>query len=260
MRRLHITAEGQTEESFVNKTLKQHLARFDVFADVRCVLTGKKGNRLFRGGMTDYAKAKNDISRWLKEEQNNKDVVFTTMFDFYALPDDFPGLKEASQKTDPYEKVALIEEAFYKDINDTRFIPYIQLHEFEALLFVNPQMFEKEFFEEPDGIKKLQSIREKFVNPELIDNGPETAPSKRIINIYPRYGESKPTIGSMIAHEIGIDDLKKSCRHFNDWVTRLETIATPMPPSTRHTDRPTQTRCSGKRRRIPCGANRQRRS
>lgn len=44
MRRLHITAEGQTEETFVNRTLKHHLAQFGVYADVRCVLTGRHGN------------------------------------------------------------------------------------------------------------------------------------------------------------------------------------------------------------------------
>lgn len=224
MRRLHITAEGQTEEKFVNKTLKLHLAQFGVYADVRCVLTGRKGNQLFRGGMTDYAKAKNDIARWLKEEQHNADVIFTTMFDFYALPDDFPGFDEAKRNADPYEKVAIIEQKFYDDINDRRFIPYIQLHEFETLLFVNPQKFEEEFFDEPDGIKDLQAVIDEYENPELIDNGPETAPSKRIISIYPRYGDNKPTIGSMIAQEIGIDELKKACRHFNDWVTKLERL------------------------------------
>lgn len=224
MKRLHITAEGQTEEKFVNKTLKQHLAQFDVFADVRCVFTGRKGNHLFRGGMTDYAKAKNDITRWLKEEQHNADVAFTTMFDYYALPENFPGYKEAAQKTEPYEKVALIEHKLYEDINDRRFIPYIQLYEFEALLFVDLQKFEDEFFDEPDGIMDLQAIIDEYGNPELIDNGPETAPSKRIISIYPRYEYNKPTIGSMIAQKIGIDELKRACRHFNDWVTRLEQL------------------------------------
>ena len=72
--------------------------------------------------------------------------------------------------------------------------------------------------------KDLQAVIDEYENPELIDNGPETAPSKRIISIYPRYGDNKPTIGSMIAQEIGIDELKKACRHFNDWVTKLERL------------------------------------
>ena len=224
MKRLHITVEGETEESFVNNTLKQHLANYEVYADVRRVLTGKKRGRNYRGGMTNYAKAKNDIMRWLKEESNNEDVFFTTMFDYYALPEDFPGYGTAKLLQNPYQKVATIEEAFFQDIGDRRFIPYIQLHEFEALLFVNPQMFEIEYFEFPDAIGAIQSIAEEFGNPELIDQGSETAPSKRIINVLPDYKNNKPVVGSMIAHEIGIEELKKSCNHFNEWVIKLEQL------------------------------------
>ena len=224
MKRLHITAEGETEESFVNNTLKQHLANYEVYADVRRVLTGRKHGRDFRGGMTNYAKAKNDIVRWLKEESHNEDVFFTTMFDYYALPEDFPGYETAKLLQNPYQKVATIEEAFFLDIGDRRFIPYIQLHEYEALLFVNPQMFEIEYFEFPDAISALQSIAEEFGNPELINQGSETAPSKRIISVFPDYKNSKPVVGSMIAHEIGVDELKRSCNHFNEWVTKLEQL------------------------------------
>lgn len=224
MKRLHITAEGQTEESFVNKTLKQHLALFGVYADVRCVLTGKKKARVFRGGMTTYEKAKKDISRWLREETGNDDVVFTTMFDFYALPDDFPGYQDALLSQDPYEKVAKIEESFTADIADTRFIPYIQLHEFETLLFVEPEKFGIEYIDEAKKIAKLRAIADEFGNPELINQGAETAPSKRIIKVFADYENNKPTIGSMIAHEIGVDALRGACRHFNEWLTKLERL------------------------------------
>lgn len=224
MRRLHITAEGQTEETFVNRTLRHHLAQFCVYADVRCVLTGRHGNKLFRGGMTSYVKAKSDISRWLREECDNVDVAFTTMFDYYALPSDFPGYTDSAQLQDPYERVACIEEAFEKDIADRRFIPYIQLHEFESLLFANPQKFDIEFFDSQAGIAALNAILEEFKNPELINQGPSTAPSKRIIRVYPRYENNKSTIGPMIANEIGIDTLKATCRHFGEWLTKLELL------------------------------------
>lgn len=224
MRRLHITAEGQTEETFVNRTLKHHLAQFGVYADVRCVLTGRHGNKLFRGGMTSYAKAKSDISKWLREEYDNSDVAFTTMFDYYALPNDFPGYADSVQLQDPYEKVACIEAALEKDIADRRFISYIQLHEFESLLFTNPQKFDIEFFDALAGIADLNAISEEFKNPELINQGPSTAPSKHIIRVFPRYADNKSTIGPMIANEIGIDALKATCRHFGEWLTKLELL------------------------------------
>lgn len=224
MKRLHITAEGQTEEAFVNQTLKRHLAQYNVYADVRCVLTSRRRYKEFRGGMTNYAKAKEDILRWLKEERNNTDVAFTTMFDYYALPDDFPGYEEALGELNPYAKVALIEKALAEDINDCRFIPYIQLHEFEALLFADPQKFEIEYFDKPEGIEQLCKIASEFENPELINQGSETAPSKRIIKIYSDYEGNKPAVGSMIAHEIGIETLKRTCTHFNEWIEKLERL------------------------------------
>ena len=106
------------------------------------------------------------------------------MFDYYALPNDFPGYADSVQLQDPYEKVACIEAALEKDIADRRFISYIQLHEFESLLFTNPQKFDIEFFDALAGIADLNAISEEFKNPELINQGPSTAPSKRIIRVF----------------------------------------------------------------------------
>ena len=227
MKRLHITAEGQTEESFVKKTLADFLGYYNISTDVRCVLTSKDNRRQdvqHRGGMTNYVKAKNDIVQWLKEEQGNKDVCFTTMFDLYALPDDFPGFAEAKSQVDPYQKVNVLEQAFAADINDERFIPYIQLYEFETLLFSCPQKFDIEYIGDQKSIDVLIKIAEEKGNPELINNGPATAPSKRIINVFPDYANNKPAIGSMVAHEIGMNRLMQSCKHFSDWVERLKSI------------------------------------
>lgn len=227
MKRLHIIAEGQTEESFVKKVLVNHLGGYNVSTDVRCVLTSKDKHRIdiqYRGGLVGYEKAKNDIMQWLNEEGNNNDVFFTTMFDLYALPDDFPRVEEANHNIDPYEKVRILEEALGQDINDRRFIPYIQLFEFETLLFTNPQKFEIEYFNSGKQIAELQTIVDEKGNPELINGGKETAPSKRIIKVFPDYANNKPAIGSMVAQEIGIDKLKKSCKHFAEWIGKLENL------------------------------------
>jgi len=227
VKRLHITAEGQTEESFVKNTLTDFLGDYNISTDVRCVLTSKDKHRRdieYRGGITNYAKARNDIVQWLKEEKNNNDVRFTTMFDMYALPNDFPGFDEAEKQVDPYKKVILLEQAFAENISDSRFIPYIQLHEFETLLFACPQKFEIEYFDNQKDIDILKSIVDEKSNPELINNGAETAPSKRIIKVFPDYANNKSAIGSMIAHEIGMKLLMESCQHFADWVNKLKEI------------------------------------
>ena len=137
MIRLHIIAEGQTEEEFVKTILAEHLANFNVITDVHCVTTKRTKTQVHRGGLVSYEKAQKDISLWLKQEKG-KDVRFTTMFDLYALPNDFPQFDEAKRISDPYQKVEKLETALADNINDYRFIPYIQLHEFEALILTDP--------------------------------------------------------------------------------------------------------------------------
>jgi len=94
MIRLHITTEGQTEQGFVRRVLAEHLAGFHVFVDARCILTSrdKRTAKEYRGGLIGYEKAKKDILAWIKED-NHPECRFTTMFDLYALPEDFPGYR-----------------------------------------------------------------------------------------------------------------------------------------------------------------------
>jgi len=220
--RLNITAEGQTEERFVKQTLSNHLGTFNISTDVRCVLTSKDKRKHYRGGLISYDKAKKDIKTWLKDD-NNPEVRFTSMFDLYALPADFPGFEDSKKIIDPYEKVEFLESELAKDIDDFRFIPYIQLYEFEALLFTNPKKLKIEYFDYQSSINKLIKIVEKIGNPELINDNPETAPSKRIIKLIPDYNK---VIGATIIGEIGIENLKAGCKHFNDWVLKLEGLYT----------------------------------
>lgn len=219
--RLNITSEGQTEERFVKNTLANYLGQFNIATDVRSVLTSKNKNKRYRGGLVRYSKAKNDIITWMKEDRN-PDTYFTTMFDLYALPNDFPGIEEARKISDPYNKVRFLEEQFKLDIDDIRFIPNIQLHEFETLILSQPKELEIEYFEYKKEIEQLTSIVEEFKNPEMINDKPESAPSKRIINLIPPYEHNKVAIGSEVAGIIGIDSLKKKCQHFGEWITILE--------------------------------------
>lgn len=220
-KRLLVTAEGQTEERFVKDTLSFYLGQFNISTDVRCVLTSKDKNKRYRGGLISYDKAKSDIKMWLKED-HNPDARFTTMFDLYALPDDFPRYKESKKINDAYQRVEFLEKTFAEDIQDNRFIPYIQLYEFESLILSKPEVLEIEYFEHSKEIISLNQILKTKGNPELINDSPETAPSKRILKLIPEY--DKVSVGSSIVGKIGIDFLKKTCKHFNDWITKLENL------------------------------------
>jgi len=227
MIRLHITAEGHAEELFARTVLALHLGKYDVCADARRVLTSKD-NRMsieYRGGLLSYRKARNDIQTWLKED-NHPECRFTTMFDLYALPCDFPGYAEAQKRSDPYQRAKLLEDAWASDINDRRFLPYIQLHEFEALILSDPQQLDWEYLEHSGPITKLVAmVRGK--NPELINDGATTAPSKRILDEIPEY--DKVTAGVAVAERIGLRTLRAECRHFNEWLCALERLSEATP-------------------------------
>lgn len=223
MIRLNIIVEGQTEETFVNKILGPHLGGFNVFVSARRVETGRKRGKIFRGGMISYLKAQKDINLWMKEDKGG-DARFTTMFDFYRLPNDFPGFEEAKQKSDPYKKIEVIEDNFKADIASPRFFPYLQLHEYEALLFSDLDKFHHYYIDHNNQITKLKQDVSGVTNPELINNNPETAPSKRIIKYLPYYEGEKPSAGPIIAEHIGLQKIRSKCQHFNVWVTLLESL------------------------------------
>jgi hypothetical protein len=143
------------------------------------------------------------------------------MFDFYALPNDFPGYAEAYAQRDPYERIKILEERLAADINDHRFIPYIQLHEFEALILADPKELSWEYLEHDEPIHNLIAMVGNQ-NPELINDGQETAPSKRILKEIPEY--DKATAGPAVAGKIGLSVLRAKCKHFHEWLSRLERL------------------------------------
>lgn len=222
MIRLHFVVEGQTEETFVNNILAPELSSLNIFPDVRCVQTGRKHGKVHKGGISTYIKLKNDLLRWMKEDKNS-DVRFTTMIDFYALPKDFPGYQESRKQSNSQKRIAILEHAFQTDIKDYRFIPYIQCHEFEALLFSDPSKFKFAYPNKIDEIKQLIAIQSQFESPEDINEGKDTAPSKRIKKIIHEY--NKVSAGCNIAMQIGLAKMREENPHFNEWLKKLEQLA-----------------------------------
>jgi len=223
MIRLNMIVEGPTEQEFVSRVLAPHLAKYEVqLARPACVVFSRKGSQIrSRGGLRRYAVAKDHLVRWLKQERA-PDVFFTTMFDLYGLPDDFPAYDEASRLVDRYARVRKMEDEFAADVGDGRFLPYFQLHEFEAILFSQPEVFGEYFLDCEKEVGDLGHILHEFGNPELIDDGENTSPSHRILRLLPNY--QKRTAGPQLANAIGLSLIRDKCRHFNEWLTKLEQL------------------------------------
>ncbi len=227
MKYLNIIAEGSTEETFVNDVMVNHFAALNIFVSVRKITTGwdKHNEKPAKGGLRQYSKFRDDVQRWIVSDNKRLDTWYTSFVDLYAFPkgEDSPYSAEIQSIHDPYNKVAALENAIKQDINHPRFIPYIQLHEFEAFLLVNPDSLMTMF---PDGKKCIDKLKANIGNrnPEEINESPQTAPSKRIINYLPEYKSQKAQAGPLIAQDIGMTTLRNKCRHFNDWISQLEQI------------------------------------
>ncbi len=221
---LHIIGEGYTEERFIKELLIGHLANYGikVVASIFVTKFDEDTGRMYKGGISNYQKVRSDIVRRLSADRRDN-LRVSTMIDFYGLPADFPSYYQAYREEDPYKRVETLEAAFAADIRDSRFIPYLSLHEFEALIFSDPNMLRRIYFDNDKQIDGLVALS-KEVNPEQINDDAETCPSRRIKKAIRSY--NKRFAGSRVAKAVGLNKIRSRCKHFDEWIGKLEGLAT----------------------------------
>jgi hypothetical protein len=224
MKNLFLTVEGQTEEDFALKLLQPHLTAFDVFLWPPRFTGphGRRHGRIPQGGMFNtFRHALEDMRRWLKEN-HSQDARFSMMVDLYHLPRDFPGHDQGMAHADCYEQAAVLEAAIAAELGDARFIPYLQVHEFESLVLSEPAQFADWFEDRRHAIAALTEECQPFDTPERIDHGQHYHPKARIQRHFEDYDEN--VHGPLLTHAIGLSTLRARCRHFGRWLTRLEQL------------------------------------
>lgn len=212
MTRVYIFCEGQTEELFVRELLKPHFTNLHIWLIPIIVSTGRD-----KGGVTSYGKIHRQITRLCKHDPK---AYVTTLMDYYAFPQGRHGLEPLRQERDPIAKAEALTEAFQNRIGCSNFIANLVVHEYEGLLFSFPDAF-GEWFDQID-VNRLKKIRYCVATPEHIDDGVETAPSKRIRSICRGY--RKTLHGPLLALSIGLDVMRRECPIFDTWLTRLEKL------------------------------------
>jgi len=224
MKRLYLTVEGQTEQAFAVDVLQPHLCSFNVMV-VKPRLTGlhaRRGGRIPTGGLLHtFGHSLGDIRRWMSEDKSS-DVRFSMMIDLYSLPNDFPGYAEAMELNDPHAQAAALEESLASELADSRFIPYLQVHEFEALVLANPDSFLEWFDGVEKQVAKLRAECELFDTPEKINHGQHSHPKARIKKHFIDYDENVD--GPVLAQYVGVDGIKQKCPHFAQWLNKLEQL------------------------------------
>lgn len=214
MKQLIIICEGQSEQEFCDKLLKPHLASYNI--DIQYPLILHSG-----GGIVPWKYLKKQIEL---HNESTPDAFITTFIDYYGLTEQrFPDWARAHTITDLNIRMELLEMGMFTSLQTTvgsKFIPYIQLHEFEALMFSDFEVF-KDYYEEAEyDAGRLKTLCASA--PESINDGPQTAPSKRLESIIPRY--HKNTDGPGLAQLAGLSKIRSRCPGFNRWLTKLEQI------------------------------------
>lgn len=225
MRQLNVFCEGPTEQGFCVQVLQPHLFPHGS-GTIHTLAVGEKDHHHLYGigRRAKYERIRKFICNTIKRREG-KNVYFTTMFDLYALPSDFPGKAENLRNpADPTPYVIALETAIAQNIDYHRFIPYLQLHEYETMLLAEPDAFGIAFENCDAAIQQVKAIVASVQSIELINDGKDTAPSKRIIDVIPEYEGRKSTAGPDVAAYIGIVKIRDKCPHFHQWLTRLETL------------------------------------
>jgi len=223
MKWLYLTVEGQTEQAFAVAVLQPHLFAFNVFV-TKPRLTGtrsRRGGRIPQGGMDKFAPALQDMKFWLRENRS-PEARFSMMVDLYSLPHDVPGHADAMALAEPSAQAATLEAALADAVKDQRFIPYLQVHEFEALLLATPEKFAELFERRDNKIAMLIAECDRFASPELINHGPHTHPKARIKKYLEDYDEN--VHGPLLRQAIGLHQIRQKCPHFDRWLTTLENL------------------------------------
>lgn len=216
MKRAIVLVEGDCEIILMKKLVIPHL--YQVLDAEGCseagwsiepvkITTNRKLNK--KGGNISYAYLENEVRRLVAQNC----TFITTFFDFFRLPADFPGYTKDGNRVNDLEEA--VKQSLNASIpNLPEFLPYIQMYEFEALLFSNMEGFEL-LVDDESALGEIKDIMEHYPNPEEINGGVETSPSKRLAGIY---DYDKTADSELILEMIGLVPIRNKCPRFNHWL------------------------------------------
>lgn len=215
MKNVYIYCEGPTEESFINKILYPYFLNIGIAIYPIICTTKRTAGKKYKGGVSDYGKIKKELTMLCKS--HSREYV-TTMFDYYAMPVNTPGIN--CDELDLMKRMNLIEAAINTDIGQKNCKFHFMVHEFEGILFSNPDSFE--IIADEKVVETIQKIRDSYPTPEHINNSPQTAPSKRLEALIPNYAKVKN--GALLSEHMGIDVIIEQCPHFREWIDSIKLL------------------------------------
>jgi hypothetical protein len=216
VRHLHILCEGQTEEMIARSVIEPHFTSADSYVTLSIFTTKRPaGGPAFKGGLSHWPKLERELRLLLRDSSI---TVLTTMLDYYAFPSDAPGMADRPHGS-PHHRIRHVESALAKRIGDERFLPNLVLHETEAWVLADCRRLGGVMGDSVPAAELERIVRQES-GPELVNDGVDTAPSKRIMNAYPQY--RKTVDGPLVIQDAGLGLIRSSCPHADGWVHEVE--------------------------------------
>lgn len=217
MNRVLVLVEGDTEISFVDYILCPEFTAKGIF------LTSSLFRKRHKGSF-GYQNCQKRILNTIKQDSS---VYVTTFVDYYNLPQNWPGRTESQTCQNYKDKAQKVEQSLLEVITAQmgdswypgQFIPYVQMHEFKALLFSDTSILSA------SNVKvsqQLEEVLQSFSCPEEINDDYNTCPSRRIKQHIADY--VKTVDGIIAAQKIGLTKMRRECPHFNEWIIKLENL------------------------------------
>lgn len=226
MSRVVVVCEGETEEEFVRDVLAPGFCGVGLYLEPQMVNTSPE----HRGGALNYERVRRHLRNTLRQKSA---PVVTTLFDLYKLDKRFPGFEQSQAIRDLGQRLALLRRELHTDVVAAagclpgRFIPYIQAHEFEALLFSDvPTLTGVEPAWEA-ATAALSAARTAADSPEHINDGPESKPAAHLERELKNPGYRKRTHGPVAAQKIGLAKIEAECAFFAAWLAQIRELAQP---------------------------------
>ncbi|MFN9727071.1 DUF4276 family protein [Acidovorax sp.] len=217
-----VFAEGPTEEQFIKRVVAPALRPLQVFLKPQMLKTSQEA----RGGAINFDRLKFNARNTLRQQPA---AVLTTLLDLYGLDTSFPGFEEAKSKPDLTSRVTHLNAALHQELvayvkcRPERFIPHIQPHEFEGLLFSDTEALSQTEPGWQAREAKLAAVRAEFETPEHINNSIEKKPSRRLEQLL-QPGYKKTRHGPLAAERVTLAAMERECLHFRRWMEALRNL------------------------------------
>ncbi|MDE3722746.1 DUF4276 family protein [Nocardiopsis sp. N85] len=216
MRRLHILCEGQTEENLATETLRPYFTSPDAYVTVSVLNTRRTvAGPDRKGGVGRWSALDRDIRLLLRDTSVH---VLTTLVDYYGAPSDTPGMGSRPQGA-PRDRVAHVEAAMAEAVGDARFLPHLVLHETETWVLACADTL-GELSGKPSLAASLRALSESAGGPESVNDGPDTAPSKRILRLDPTYRKTRDGPDAICL--TGVEEIRRRCPHADAWFRAVQ--------------------------------------